>query len=293
MPQRKRPQPTAKLTQHAAQLLLNASSKLKPDRVTLTRLDQAAADLKETAEHLDQATACTEQEPSTAIILRAAANAASAAKDHLAQAHQDLEDAYITDQGGTSPQAIKATLRKAAAAALKETQSALELLNEEGTTNTDPPFAPPELTEARHNKAILAICAAALIITAALAVYNTQTFAQTAAVAAFACQQAIMFWAFMASTRTRGHPQENGLLRLRRPGPHHIARRLPLRQGTQPPSGAATHRRSFPPGLSGMGSRKGQRPLHPEDKGLNLQRMNEDPHQDRPTRSRGANPVRS
>lgn len=202
MPQRKRPQPTAKLTKNAAQLLLSACSKLKPDRATLSNLDQAAANLKEAAQHLDQATASTEQEPSTAIILRAAANAASAAQDHLAQAHQDLEDAYITDQGGTSPQAIKATLRKAAAA-LKETQSALELLNEDGTTNTEPPFAPPELTEARHNKAILAICAAALIITAALAVYNTQAFAQTAAVVAFACQQAIMFWAFMASTRPR------------------------------------------------------------------------------------------
>ena len=202
MPRRQRKQTPVQLTKDAVKLLERAHSKLKPERTTLSNIEEAGACMKNATEKLDKATEDSHQDPSTGIMLRAAANAAYAAQDYLVQGHQDLEDAYVNEQTATSHETIRAILRKASHGALAETRNALELLEEAGAATNRVPFAPPEFTEARHNKAIVLICAAAIIVAAAIAVYNTQGFALWGAVAALAAQQATMVWALAASTRT-------------------------------------------------------------------------------------------
>ena len=83
MKRTKSPRQSTKLITQAAQLLIEAKERLNPARAaTLTKLD-AAANLRTAAEHLDQASNNLSLDPSAAVILKAAANAASAAHDHI------------------------------------------------------------------------------------------------------------------------------------------------------------------------------------------------------------------
>ena len=200
MPLRKGQQAVEQHTNQAVHCMQNAASMLNPDRATLSNFDKAAASLSDATGHIDRATAHTDQNPSTTIILQAAANAATTAHDHLDQVHKNLEDAYIDEQSVISPTSVKNTLQKAASAALKSTHEALDLMEEAGAA-PQPPFIPPELVHACRNRAVLSIITTALFIAAGLAVYETRTFALYAAITAFISQQSTMMWALISSTQ--------------------------------------------------------------------------------------------
>lgn len=117
----------------------------------------------------------------------------------MTQAHQDIEDAYVEGQSAIFPSSIKKTLERAASAALKETQDALDLIRDAAGTETKPPFIPQTLVRSTRNKAVLAIIFTAILIAAGLALHDARAFALSTAVMAFTCQQATMVWAIVSS----------------------------------------------------------------------------------------------
>ena len=201
MPLRKGQKVFEQNTKQAARCLLDAASMLKPDHATLSNFGKAAASLNDATSHIDRATANAEQDPSTTIILRTAANAAATAQDHLTQAHQEIEDAYIEHQSAISPPTIKNILQKAASEALNETSNALELMQKAGAV-PQPSFIPPGMVQASRNKAVLAITITAILIAAGLAAHDIRTFAIFAAVTAFISQQSTMAWALISSNQS-------------------------------------------------------------------------------------------
>ena len=200
MPLRKGQQAVEQHTNQAVHCMQNAAAMLKPNRATLSNFHKATASLSEATGHIDKATTHKDQNPSTTIILRAAANAVTTAQDHLDQVHQNLEDAYIDEQSVISPTSVKNTLQKAASAALKSTNEALDLMEEAGAA-PQPSFIPPALVYASRNRAVLSIITTALLIAAGLAVYETRTFALYAAITAFIFQQSTMLMALISSTQ--------------------------------------------------------------------------------------------